>query len=210
MSDCGCGNTIETATLERRQRRVLAAVLAINLATFAMMLAASLLSGSSALLSGTLDNLGDALTYGLSFAVVGAGAGAKAKVALFKGLLITAAALAVAGQIAWSLFHPGVPVVETMSVAAVLNLGANVVCLALLTPLRDDDVNMASVWECSRNDIFDGVAVIVAAGAVWLFESGWPDLLIAAGLVVVFLRSALRVVRNALEELGHLQAHPSA
>jgi len=116
----------------------------------------------------------------------------------------------VAGQIAWSLFHPGVPVVETMSVAAVLNLGANVVCLALLTPLRDDDVNMASVWECSRNDIFDGVAVIVAAGAVWLFESGWPDLLIAAGLVVVFLRSALRVVRNALEELGHLQAHPSA
>lgn len=208
MSDCGCGNTIETAILERRQRRVLAAVLAINLATFVMMLAASVLSGSSALLSGTLDNLGDALTYGLSFAVVSAGAGAKAKVALFKGVLITAAALAVAGQIAWSLFHPGVPVVETMSVAAVLNLGANVICLALLTPLRNDDVNMASVWECSRNDIFDGVAVIVAAGAVWLFQSGWPDLLIAAGLVVLFLRSALRVVRNALEELGHLQAHP--
>ncbi len=210
MSDCGCGNTIETATLERRQRRVLAAVLAINLATFAMMLAASLLSGSSALLSGTLDNLGDALTYGLSFAVVGAGAGAKAKVALFKGLLITAAALAVAGQIAWSLFHPGVPVVETMSVAAVLNLGANLVCLALLTPLRNDDVNMASVWECSRNDIFDGMAVILAAGAVWLLESGWPDLLIAGGLVVLFLRSALRVVRNALQELGHLQPRPSA
>ncbi|NBC23218.1 MAG: cation transporter [Gammaproteobacteria bacterium] len=210
MSDCGCGNTIETATLERRQRRVLAAVLAINLATFVMMLAASVLSGSSALLSGTLDNLGDALTYALSFAVVGAAAGAKAKVALFKGLLITAAALAVAGQIVWSLFHPGVPVVETMSVAAVLNLGANAICLALLTPLRNDDVNMASVWECSRNDIFDGVAVIVAAGAVWLLDSGWPDLLIAAGLVVVFLRSALRVVRNALEELGHLQAHPSA
>ncbi len=210
MSDCGCGNTIETATLQRRQRRVLAAVLAINLATFVMMVAASVLSGSSALLSGTLDNLGDALTYALSFAVVGAAAGAKAKVALFKGLLITAAALAVAGQIVWSLFHPGVPVVETMSVAAVLNLGANAICLALLTPLRNDDVNMASVWECSRNDIFDGVAVIVAAGAVWLLDSGWPDLLIAAGLVVVFLRSALRVVRNALEELGHLQTHPSA
>lgn len=128
MSDCGCGNAIETETLERRQRRVLAAVLVINLATFVMMLAASVLSGS----------------------------------------------------------------------------------VALLTPRRNDDVNMASVWECSRNDIFDGVAVIVAAVAVWLFESGWPDLLIAAGLVVLFLRSALRVVRNALEELGHLHAHPSA
>ena len=210
MSDSCCQRPIDTAELQTRQRRILAIVLAINAATFVMMLAASLLSGSSALLSGTLDNLGDALTYGLSFAVVGAGAGAKAKVALFKGVLITAAALAVAGQIVWSLFHPGVPVVETMSVAAVLNLGANLVCLALLTPLRNDDVNMASVWECSRNDIFDGTAVILAAGAVWLLESGWPDLLIAAGLVVLFLRSALRVVRNALQELGHLQPRPSA
>jgi len=210
MSDCCCERPIDTAELQTRQRRVLAIVLAINAATFVMMLAASVLSGSSALLSGTLDNLGDALTYALSFAVVGAAAGAKARVALFKGVLITAAALAVAGQIAWSLFHPGVPVVETMSVAAVLNLGANLVCLALLTPLRNDDVNMASVWECSRNDIFDGMAVILAAGAVWLLESGWPDLLIAGGLVVLFLRSALRVVRNALQELGHLQPRPSA
>jgi Co/Zn/Cd efflux system component len=210
MSDSCCAGNIETAALERRQRRVLAAVLAINLATFVMMVGASVMSGSSALLSGTLDNLGDALTYALSFAVVGASAGAKAKVALFKGLLITAAALAVAGQIAWSLFHPEVPAVGTMSVAAVLNLGANIVCLALLTPLRNDDVNMASVWECSRNDIFDGVAVIAAAGAVWLLQSGWPDLLIATALLVLFLRSALRVVRGALQELGHAQARPSA
>ncbi len=208
MSDC-CGNTIETAALQRRQRRVLTAVLAINLATFVMMVAAAVLSGSSALLSGMLDNLGDALTYALSFAVVGATARAKAKVALFKGLLITAAALAVAAQIAWSLLHPGMPAVETMSLAAVLNLGANAVCLALLTPLRETDINMASVWECSRNDIFDGVAVIAAAGAVWVFQSGWPDRLVAAALVVLFLRSALRVVRHALAELRHPGPQPS-
>jgi len=100
-------------------------------------------------------------------------------------------------------------VVETMTLAAVLNLGANGVCLALLTPLRDTDINMASVWECSRNDIFDGVAVIAAAGAVWIFQSGWPDLLIAAALLVLFLRSALRVVRNALAELRQPGPHPS-
>lgn len=210
MSDCGCGSTIETAALERRQRRVLGAVLAINVATFVMMVTASWLSGSSALLSGTLDNLGDALTYALSFAVVGATAHAKAKVALFKGLLITVAALAVAAQIALSLFRPEVPAVGTMSLAAVLNLGANIVCLTLLTPLRNDDVNMASVWECSRNDIFDGVAVIAAAGAVWLFRSPWPDLLIASALLVLFLRSALRVLRNALNELGYRTLGSSA
>ena len=82
MADC-CDCDVDTRALATRQRRV---VMIINLATFVMMTAASVLSGSSALLSGTLDNLGDAVTYGLSFAVVGASATAKARVALFKGL----------------------------------------------------------------------------------------------------------------------------
>ena len=72
MSDC-CNCEVDTRALAARQRRVLIAVLVINVATFVMMVGASWLSGSSALLSGTLDNLGDAITYGLSFAVVGAG-----------------------------------------------------------------------------------------------------------------------------------------
>ena len=69
MSDC-CGCEIDTRALQAKQRRVLLGVLAINVVTFGMMVAAALLSGSSSLLSGTLDNLGDALTYGLSFLVV--------------------------------------------------------------------------------------------------------------------------------------------
>lgn len=35
--------------------------------------------------------------------------------------------------------------------------------IGLLTPYRRPDVNMASVWECSRNDAYEGVTVIVAA-----------------------------------------------
>ena len=85
-------------------------VLVINAATFFMMLAAALLSGSSSLLSGALDNFGDAVTYALSFAVVGATGMAKARVALFKGLLILSAAAAVAFQIGWRLLHPGIPI----------------------------------------------------------------------------------------------------
>ena len=55
-----------------------------------------------------------------------------------------------------------------MGVAAMLNLAANAVCLWLLTPYRHGDVNLASAWECSRNDIYEGCAVIVATIAVWL------------------------------------------
>src|SRR3546814_10370734 len=56
---------------------------------------------------------------------------------------------------------------------------------------------MASAWECSRNDVFEGFAVLLAAAGVWLFAAGWPDLVIAAALLVMFLRSAWRVFRTA-------------
>ena len=200
MSD-SCCSTVDVANLQGRQRHVLAWVFGINLATFAVMVAGSVLSGSSALLSGTLDNLGDALTYALSFAVVGAPARAQARVALVKGLLILGAALAVAGQIAWRLTDLDAPVASTMSAAAVLNLVGNAVCLKLLTPHRDGDVNMSSSWECSRNDVIEGVAVIGAAGAVWILDSAWPDLLVAVFLLAIFLRSASRVLRSARREL---------
>lgn len=200
MSDC-CDCEVDTRVLAARQRRVLIAVLAINAATFVMMVGASWLSGSSALLSGTLDNFGDAVTYGLSFAVVGATAHAKARVALFKGLMILTAALAVAAQIGWRVTHLDVPVVETMGVAAVLNLAANSVCLYLLTPFKGGDLNMSSAWECSRNDVVEGVAVILTTFAVGLLGSGWPDIAVAIVLLVMFLRSATRVLRGAWRAL---------
>ena len=201
MSDSCCQSLIDTQELEKRQRRVLAAVLVINSVTFVMMIAAAVLSGSSSLLSGALDNLGDATTYALSFAVVGASAVAKARVALFKGVLIMGAAVAVAIQITWRLTNMETPIFETMGIAAVLNFAANLVCLRLLTPYRDSDVNMSSVWECSRNDVMAGLAVIAAALAVWIFSSGWPDVVIATALLIMFLRSATRVLRTAWREV---------
>lgn len=198
---CGCGKTLDVAAMQARHRRVLWIVLLINLATFLMMVGASWYSHSSSLLSGALDNLGDAATYLLSLLVVGAGVAAKARVALFKGVLILAAAVAVAAQIGWRLTHPQVPLFESMGLAALLNLAANGFCLWLLTPYRNDDVNLASAWECARNDIFEGVSVVLAAGLVALFGAGWPDLLVAIALLVVFLRSALRVLRIAMTEL---------
>ncbi len=196
-SCCGCGKTIDVAALEARQRRVLSIVLAINLATFLMMIAAAWYSRSTSLLSGSLDNLGDAATYALSLLVVGASARAKAQVALVKSLLILAAAAAVAVQLGWRLAHPAVPLFETIGIAGLLNLGANLVCLRLLTPYRAGDVNLASAWECSRNDVYEGLAVLAAAAGVWLFGAGWPDLLVGAALLLLFLRSAWRVLSSA-------------
>jgi Co/Zn/Cd efflux system component len=209
MGGCCDGCEVDTRALAKRQRRTLLIVLAINAVTFLMMVGASLLSGSSALLSGTLDNLGDAVTYGLSFMVVGASVAAKGRVAFIKGLLILGAAVAVAAQIGWRAVHPGVPIVETMGAAAAINLAANAVCLWLLTPYRSGDVNMASAWECSRNDVFEGVGVILTTVAVWALGSGWPDVIVAVVLLAIFLRSAVRVLGNARRAMRTAGSHPA-
>lgn len=54
---------------------------------------------------------------------------------------------------------------------------------------------MASAWECSRNDVYEGFAVLAAGAGVGWFGAGWPDLLVATLLLILFLSSAWRVLR---------------
>ncbi len=200
MGSC-CEGNCELNALHGRQRTTLKLVLGINAVMFFVVVAAAFYAGSVALLSDSLDNLGDAITYGLSIYAVSKGEQVKARVALFKGVLILVAALAVASQIIYKLFYPMVPVFEAMSIFSLLGLAANGICLYLLWRHRAEDINMSSVWECSRNDIASNLSVLVAAAGVWLTQSGWPDVLIATLLVLFLLRSALRIISAARRKL---------
>ena len=200
MSGC-CDNDCSIEALRERQRGTLLIVLAINGVMFLVIVVAALYGKSTALLADSLDNLGDALTYGLSLYAVSRGGAVKAKVALFKGGLIFLAAVVVAGQVIYRLFVPSLPIFEVMGAFSLLGLAGNSLCLFLLWRHRHEDVNMSSVWECSRNDIASNLSVFVAAGAVWLTNSGWPDMVVALGLVWLLLRSAIRVISSAMTEL---------
>jgi len=198
---CACENHCATAALQTRQRATLRIVLGINAVMFVVIAAAALYGNSTALLADSLDNLGDALTYALSLYVVSRSATAKARVALVKGGLILLAAGVVAAQIVHRLMVPSVPMFEVMGVFSLIGLAANGVCFWLLWRHRHEDVNMSSVWECSRNDIAANVSVFIAAAGVALTGSGWPDLVVALGLLILLLRSSLRVIASARAEL---------
>ena len=200
MAGC-CDNGCSLDRLRERQRGTLQIVLGVNALMFFVIAAAALYGNSTALLADSLDNLGDALTYGLSLYAVSRDTAVKAKVALFKGGLIGLAAVAVAAQVTYKLFVPTLPVFEVMGAFSLLGLAANSVCLFLLWRHRHEDVNMRSVWECSRNDIASNLSVFVAAGAVWFTGSGWPDIVVALGLVWLLMRSAIRVIASAMAEL---------
>jgi len=200
MSGC-CDNNCSVDALRGRQRGTLKIVLGINAVMFLVIVVAALYANSTALLADSLDNFGDAVTYALSLYAVSRGVTVKARVALFKGGLIFLAACALAAQIIYKIFVPSVPVFEVMGAFSLLGLAANSLCLYLLWRHRHEDVNMSSVWECSRNDIASNLSVFVAAGAVWFTGSGWPDILVALGLVWFLMRSAIRVISSAMVEL---------
>ncbi len=200
MSGC-CEDSCAVEALREKQRGTLLSVLSINIAMFLIIVVAAMYGKSTALFADSLDNLGDALTYALSLYAVTRGNAIKAKVALFKGFLILFAAIAVLVQIVYHIMVPTVPVFEIMGTFSLLGLIANSICLYLLWRHRNEDVNMSSVWECSRNDIATNISVFVAAGAVWVTESGWPDILVAIALVWLLMRSSIRVITSARLEI---------
>lgn len=201
MAGSCCENSCVADALHTRQKSTLVKVLWVNAIMFLVIAGAALYGRSTALLSDSLDNLGDALTYGLSLYVVSKSVETKARVALFKGLLILLGATVVIGQVVWKSFHTMVPSYEVMGAFSLAGVAANGLCLWLLWQHRSEDINMSSVYECSRNDIASNVSVLLAAGGVWLFQSGWPDIVVASLLAVLLLRSSARVIGNAIREI---------
>lgn len=81
-----------------------------------------------------------------------------------------------------------------------LALAANLACLGLLWRYRRQDVNMSSTFECSRNDVIANVGVLSAAFAVSVTHAAWPDILVAAAIAALFLRSSARVLSSGWRE----------
>lgn len=198
MSDCCSNKNLDVQ--HDSQRRTLIIVLILNAVMFMIVVYAGWYAKSSALLSESLDYLGDSLAYALSFIAVRMGNKMKAQVSIFKGLLILFAGLLVLWQIIGKLLNPTVPLFEVMGIFSSLGLLVNGICLYLLTKHKDEDINMSSVWECSRNDIFAGIAVLISALGVWITDSMWPDLVVAFGLMILFFRSATKVLCRSIKE----------
>lgn len=201
MSDCCNDKACEIDALRESQSATLKIVLGINAVMFAVELTAGLAASSVSLVADSLDMLGDALVYGFSIYVVARGARMKAMAALLKGIIMAMFGLFVLGQAIYKIVFPQVPVFEAIGAIGLLALVANGICFALLWRHRSEDINMSSVWLCSRNDIIANVSVLFAAAGVWFTHSAWPDILVGLALTILFWRSALLVLQQAIAEL---------
>ena len=135
-------------------------------------------------------------------------------------------AIAVFARATYQLFAQTVPTASLMSEIGILALVvANLICFLLLiregaslelssracpkgyrarayvARHRNDNINMSSVWLCSRNDIIANTSVLVTAGLVFLTGSFLPDFILGLILTVVFAQSAGQVLQKARAEL---------
>jgi len=200
MSGC-CGQDHETFDgVSSDYKRRLWAVIALNASMFAVEMTAGHLAGSQALQADALDFFNDALTYGISLAVIGTSVRIRATAALVKGLSLFLMALWVFGSTVYTVFVAGVPEAEIMGVVGFLALMTNLASVFLLVRYKDGDANVRSVWLCSRNDAIGNVAVMIAALGVWGTATGWPDIVVAAIMAGLFLSSSIQIVSQALGE----------
>ncbi|WNB74052.1 cation transporter [Methylomonas koyamae] len=206
MADCCNDKACEIEVLRARQSTTLKAVLGINAAMFLIELATGIMSGSLSLLADSLDMLGDALVYGFSIYVIARGPRMKAMAALVKGGIMAAFGLFVLAQAVYKFIFPHIPIFETIGIIGALALFANSLCLALLWRHRADDLNMRSVWLCSRNDIIANLSVLLAAVGVWFTGTAWPDITIGLAIALLFIKSSLTVLREAVAGLRENRA----
>src|SRR5215469_9288052 len=198
--DC-CSHKTRFEGLAAEYKRRLWLVIAINASMFLVEMAAGTLAGSQTLQADALDFLGDATTYGISLAVIGAAIQIRARAAVLKALSLTAMALWVLGSTAYHVLILGVPRAEVMGAIGGLALAANAASVLILMRYKDGDANVRSVWLCSRNDAIGNVAVMLAAVAVWSTATKWPDLIVAAIMASLFLTSSMQILRQSFREM---------
>jgi len=199
MAGC-CGDNVQFDGMSAAYKRRLWLVIAINATMFAVEMAAGQAAQSQALKADALDFLGDALTYGLSLAVIGMAVRVRATAALVKGLSLLAMGGWVFGTTLYHVVYLGVPQAGIMGGIGFLALAANVASVLLLMSYKDGDSNVRSVWLCSRNDAIGNVAVMLAALGVWGSGTGWPDVIVAAVMAALFVNSAVQIIRQARGE----------
>jgi cation diffusion facilitator family transporter len=192
-------------TVSEQQRRVVQAVLWINIGMFLLEAIVGLLIHSTSLLADSVDMLGDAIVYGFSLYVIGRGSVWLGRAALLKGVIMGAFGIGVLAHVVFKTVHGFVPIAEMMGVVGIMALAANLICLILLRQHRRDDINMRSAWMCSRNDVIGNAGVLVAALMVYLLNSPWPDIVIGLLIATLFVRSAISIIREASKEVLFLK-----
>ncbi len=181
-----------------------------NLAYFGVEFAIALAIGSVALFADSIDFLEDTALNLLILVGLGWSAVWRGRLGMFLAGVLLIPSLATVWK-AWEKFlHPVSPDPVWLAVAGVGALAVNLTCALVLARHRQHQGSLIkAAFFSARNDALANVAIVVAGIVTTLVLSGWPDLIVGLGILVINADAARKVwiaarreVRLA-EETGH-------
>lgn len=196
----GCASGLEH--LSKEYRRILWICLIANAVMFFVQTASSIAAASASLLANSADFLADAINYGITLFVIAGSDISKRRASTIKGLSLAATGLWAAFETLHHTLNQKTPEADIMGWVSLVALVVNVFCALLLYKYRKGDINIRSVWICSRNDALGNIAVMLAAGGVFVTATVWPDVLVAAILAGLALHGAYQILSQSLKKIS--------
>ena len=202
--DC-CDLPDDLSGITASYKRALWIVVLLNLGFGIAEMAGGFAAGSQALKADALDFLGDGSITFLGLLAIGWSLRWRARSALVQGIFLGVMGLGVLATTAFRVLVLNTPEVELMGILGLVALAINIVSAVILLPHRSGDANARAIWLFTRNDAFGNLAVVIAAGLVFWTGTGWPDLVAATIIAVLFLQSSWSIIKDARKDLKSKQ-----
>lgn len=190
-------NTLDAG--QERDRRILWAVLSINLGQSLLGIGIGIWASSTAVVGAALDNLADASVYALSLYAVGRAVAIKVRAARLSGWLLIALAIVLFVEVLRRFFGGEAPVGPAMMTMAAVNAALNIVCLRLLKRHQGEDVNFKASAIFTNNDSIVNTAIVLSGALVMWSGSNLPDLILGLVVSVIAARGGREILEEATE-----------
>ena len=187
--------------LVRLLRRTVLLVAGLNLAYFVGELTVARASGSVSLLADSVDFLEDTAINLLIAVALGFPLARRAVLGKALALLILVPALFAASEVVRRFGDPPAPEVLPIVLASLGAVVVNGACAWLLVRVRHHGGSLSrAAFLSARNDVLVNVAVIAMGLVTAWTGSGWPDIVLGCGIILLAGHSAYEVWEVSEEE----------
>lgn len=184
-----------------RLRRVVLTVAILNLSYFFVEFAVALAAGSVSLLADSVDFLEDTAINLLIFTALGWPLARRAALGKAMALIILGPAVVAGWEAVQRFSEPLAPAVVPVVLASLGAIAVNGTSAWVLAGVRHRGGSLSrAAFLSARNDVVVNVAIIIMAVVTLWTASGWPDLILGCGIIVLALHAAYEVWEVSEEE----------
>lgn len=206
MTECDDCTPKDLTHASPAYKKALWIVVLLNVGMGLVEMTGGLIASSQALKADALDFLGDGIITFIGLLSIGWGMKARSRTALAQGYFLAALGIVVLLNALYRFYFQQLPEADIMGGVGFVALGVNVAAVLVMKSHREGDASTRAIWLFSRNDALNNIAVMIAAGMVFLTQTAWPDLAVAIIIAGIFSHSAYEIIKNARAEIKGQQS----